>query len=228
MPEASRTAVAPEYQRTATSLLQRIATLVDLGDVAAGRRRLVVGIAGESGSGKSVTAVSLARVLEARGIASAVLHQDDYFVRPPRVNHAHRERDLGAVGPHEVDLALLRRHVADFRAGRAVNAPLVDYPTDSFVTRRLDFAPLAALVVEGTYALMLDDSDDHVLDVRVFLEATHDDTAERRRARNRDIDAPFVQEVLRIEHAMVARQAAVADLLVDREFGIRTGPAPSR
>jgi len=229
-PEASRTAIAPEYRRTATSLLERVATLVDLTDVAAGERRLVVGVAGESGSGKSVTAVALARAMEARGIATGVLHQDDYFLRPPRVNHAHRERDLGAVGPHEVDLALLRRHVADFRAGRATDAPLVDYPTDSFLTRRIDFAPLAALVVEGTYVLMLDDgdarvSDVRVLDVRVFLDATHDDTAGRRRARNRDVDAPFVQDVLRIEHAIIARQAAVAHLVVDRDFAIHAGPS---
>jgi uridine kinase len=225
MPEASRTAIAPEYVRTATSLLQAIGLLVDLTSVAAGERRLVVGIAGESGSGKSITAVSLARALEAHGVATASLHQDDYFFRPPRVNHAHRERDLGAVGPHEVNLALLQRHVADFRAGRATDAPLVDYPSDSFLTRRLDFAPLAALVVEGTYVLMLDDGDAPLIDVRVFLEATHDDTAERRRARNRDIDAPFVQDVLRLEHAIVARQAAVADLIVDRDFLVRSGPS---
>lgn len=233
MPEASRTADTPEYARTAEGLLAQLAERADLDAARRGERRLVVGIAGESGSGKSVTAVALARALEARAIPTGVLHQDDYFLRPPRVNHAHRERDLGAVGPHEVDLALLRRHVADFRAGRAVDAPLVDYPTDSFVSRRLDFAPLAALVVEGTYVLMLDDGDarvgdTRVLDVRVFLEATHDDTADRRRARNRDVDAPFVQDVLRIEHAIIARQAAAAHLVVDREFRIRAGPAPSR
>lgn len=237
MPEASRTAVAPEYERTAAALLAAVAERADLDAVGRGARRLVVGVAGESGSGKSVTAVSLARALESRGIATGVLHQDDYFLRPPRVNHAHRERDLAAVGPHEVNLALLRRHVAEFRLGRAVDAPLVDYPTDSFLTRRIDFAPLAALVVEGTYVLMLDDGDargsdtpvrdTRALDVRIFLDATHDDTAERRRARGRDVDAPFVQDVLRIEHAIIARQAATAHLIVDRDFAIRT-PPPSR
>lgn len=215
MIEASRTADAPEYRRTARDLVAQIERLCDL-EGACPERRLVIGVAGESGSGKSVTAVALARELEELDVPTGVLHQDDYFIRPPRVNHAHRERDITAVGPHEVNLALMARHVADFRAGRAVDAPLVDYPTDSFLTRRLDFGPLAVLVVEGTYALMLDD-----LDVRIFIEATHDETAERRRARNRDVDAPFVQEVLRIEHAIIARQAGVAQLIVDRGFGVR-------
>ena len=58
----------------------------------------------------------------------------------------HRERDLRHVGPHEVDLAAIAAHVADFRAGRdGVEAPLVDYPSDSFRIQRHDFAPLAAL-----------------------------------------------------------------------------------
>ena len=213
MSDTSRTATSPGYDRTARAILDRLAAMVSLD----GSRRVVIGVAGESGSGKSVTAVALVRALEAAGVPAMALHQDDYFIRPPRVNHAHRERDIAAVGPHEVNLALLARHVADFRAGRdSVELPVCDYPTDSFRTRSVSFAPFAALVVEGTYVLTLED-----LDARVFLEATHQDTAERRRARARDIDAPFVQRVLAIEHEIIARQAAHADVILDRDFHIR-------
>jgi hypothetical protein len=58
------------------------------------------------------------------------------------------------------------------------------------------------------------------LDLRIFLDATYDDTRDRRRARARDIDAPFVEQVLAIEHEIIARQAARADLIVDRDFAI--------
>lgn len=179
--------------------------------------RPVIGIAGESGSGKTVAATALAAALAAAGLPAAVLHQDDYFVRPPRTNHRHRERDLGAVGPHEVDLARLGADVAAFRAGRdGVRVPQVDYPNDRFVERTVDFGPLAALVVEGTYVLMLDG-----LDARVFCEATHVETRERRRLRNRDIDAPFVERVLDIEHALIAPQAARADVLIAPDYAVR-------
>jgi len=181
------------------------------------RARPVVGVAGESGSGKSVTATELARALDAAGLRTAVLHQDDYFHLPPRTNHEHRCESLAHVGPHEVNLALLASHVAAFRAGHDVDeAPRVDYPGNRFVARHLPLASCDALVVEGTYVLTLDD-----LDVRIFLEATHDDTRERRRARNRDIDAPIVDQVLAIEHAIIARQAERADVLIDRDFTIR-------
>ncbi len=186
-----------------------------------GAARTVIAIAGESGSGKSITATSLAHVLTADGCAAGILHQDDYFLRPPRANHEHRCADLASVGPHEVDLALLATHVAAFRAGcDEVIAPRADYATDSFLTRRLDFGAMAVLVVEGTYVLRLDDAD-----IRIFLEATHEETAERRRRRNRDVDAPIIDRMLAIEHALIAPQASRAHIVIDREFGIRDGAA---
>lgn len=178
--------------------------------------RPVIGIAGESGSGKSITATALAQVLREAGYRAVVLHQDDYFVRPPRANHEHRCGDLASVGPQEVDLGLLASHVADFRAERDTVGPRVDHSSDSFRTRPLELAKAAVLVVEGTYVLGLDG-----IDVRIFLEATHADTAERRRRRNRDVDAPIIERILAIEHALIAPQAARAQVVVDRDFVIR-------
>jgi uridine kinase len=214
--EASRRAEAPEYAALARELLARLDPVLE----GRGGRGVVIGVAGESGSGKTVTAVALARALEGRGLATGILHQDDYFLRPPRANHAHRELDLAHVGPHEVNLALMAEHVAAFRARRRdVPAPVVDYPSDRFLVRRLDCSALAALVVEGTYVLSLDD-----LDARIFLDATHEDTRARRAARARDVDSPFVERVLRIEHALIAPQGARADIVVDRDFRIRERP----
>ena len=186
------------------------------------RTRRVIGIAGESGSGKSVTAANLAQALEARGIATGFLNQDDYFHLPPRSNHLHRIVDLAArIGPHEVNLDFLAMHVADFRAGRdRVAAPRVDWQANRFLTRDIDFSGLVALVVEGTYVLNLRD-----LDVRIFLEATHEDTRERRRLRGRDIIDPVIDRILTIEHEIIARQAARADIVIDRELGIRAASA---
>lgn len=213
MSDTARFDLKPEYFRLGRSL----ASLLTSEYQVASTKRIVIAIAGESGSGKSVTATCLARELDAAGIPAAVLHQDDYFHRPPRANHEHRVRDLDRVGPHEVNLDLLRARIADFRAGAAeVSAPLVDYSTDGFFTQRLDFSAVCTLIVEGTYVLRLDDAD-----VRIFLEATSDETRERRRLRNRDIVAPVVDQVLAIEHELIAPQAALAHIVIGREFDIR-------
>ena len=207
------TVAHPTHRALATALVEVLTVQHALGARGA---RMVVAIAGESGSGKSVTALCLARELTASGLPADVLHQDDYFHRPPATNHAHRLRDLLSVGPQEVDLALLRAHVAAFRAGaNGVPTPQVDYPGNCFLTRQRDFADLALLIVEGTYVLA------HVhSDIRIFLDATSDDTRERRAARNRDIDAPIVEQVLAIEHPLIAAQAELADIRIDRQFRI--------
>ena len=179
--------------------------------------RVVVAVAGESGSGKSTTAASLGRALSARGILTGLIHQDDYFLRPPRTNHEYRLLDLHHVGPHEVNVELMQSHVDAFLAGRdGVEAPAVDYPGNRFVTRPLDFAALQALIVEGTYVFRL-----RGIDARIFLDATHADTKERRRIRNRDIDAPVIDRILAIEHEIIARQSQQADIIIDRDFAAR-------
>lgn len=182
-------------------------------------RRLVVGVAGESGSGKSTTALALAEALQARGVATLLIHQDNYFIRPPRTNHAFRVRDLGAVGPHEVQMALIAQHITAFRDGaRGIETPVVNYPENRFDTVTRDFSEAQVLIVEGTFVLRLDQ-----LDVRIFLEATHRDTHERRIIRNRDIHEPIIDTILDIEHRIIAPQAARAHWLLDRDFRLRQG-----
>ena len=70
-------------------------------------------------------------------------------------------------------------------------------------------------MVEGTYVLALE-----ALDARVFCAATHEQTRDRRRARNRDVDAPIVDEILAIEQALILPQRARADLVVAADFTI--------
>ena len=210
MADASRTDVRPEYVASARALLALLDGALGL----ATRQRPVIAIAGESGSGKSATAASLARELTAASRPAIVLHQDDFFHLPPRRNHARREADIAWVGPGEVNLPCIESAIAAFRAGaKDVQLPSVDYAADRFDVRPVDFGAASVLVVEGTYVLGLAG-----IDVRIFLEATYEDTRARRKVRARDVDSPFVERVLAIEHEIVARQIDLADVVLDRAF----------
>ncbi len=206
--------ILADRRESSEGLAQQLLSLLNVRWRSNTTQRRVVGVAGESGSGKSMTADGLARACNDAGLRTLVLNQDNYFFLPPRTNHEHRIESLDNVGVHEVDLALIASHIAAFRARASdVVAPLVDYPGNRFMTQTFNFAEFELLIVEGTYVLQLDD-----LDVRIFLEATHEDTQERRRIRNRDIDAPIIAQLLMIEHEIIARQAAVADVLIDSDF----------
>ena len=109
-----------------------------------------------------------------------------------------------------------RESAAEFRSGaETLTGPQVNYPANRFDTQVIALAGCEVLVVEGTYVLQLAD-----VDIRVFLEATWQDTEGARRARNRDIDAPFVAQVLAIEHGIIAKQVAQADIVIDRDYRV--------
>jgi uridine kinase len=180
------------------------------------RPRTVIGVGGESGSGKSVTAAALSQLMSSTGWSNQVLHMDDYFVLPPRDNHEARVRDIAHVGPHEVDFDRIGQLVGAFHSGRdGVNAPLLDFPGNRFLTQHYHFSAARVLLIEGTYILGLPQ-----LDTRIFLSATHEDAVERRRQRAREREDAFTQQVLDIEHALIAPYADTADIIVDRDFRI--------
>ena len=52
----------------------------------------VISIAGESGSGKSVSAIALKKKLQQIGTQALIIHQDNYFKLPPKTNHLKRKK----------------------------------------------------------------------------------------------------------------------------------------
>lgn len=205
-----RLVIGPHHRRAAAAIAQRLPP-----SPVEGLR--VVTIAGESGSGKSETAVALAEHLEAAGIGAAVLQQDDYFVYPPRTNHETRLRDISWVGPSEVRLDLLAEHLRQARAGAAeLLKPLVIYEENRATEERLDLSGVGVLIVEGTYTSLLPE-----VDTRVFLDFTYHETRKARLERAREAQDDFLERVLEIEHRIISAHKARADLIVEGDWRVR-------
>ena len=107
---------ATDRHESSERLAQQLLSLLSVRWESHAMQRRVVGVAGESGSGKSMTADGLARACTSAGRRALVLNQDNYFFLPPRTNHEHRIESLDNVGAHEVNLALIGSHIAAFRA----------------------------------------------------------------------------------------------------------------
>lgn len=208
--------VIEESHRRAAGLLAR-----DLAEsISARPEPFVITIAGESGSGKSETAAALAEELLGRhGFRSVVLGQDDYFILPPKSNHARRRADADWLGPDcEVQLDLLQTNINAARGGAvAIEKPVVDYEADSIGCELVPLKGIRVLIVEGTYVSLLR----HV-DCRIFIARTHTETINHRRKRNRGGEAvdPFTEGILRLEHRIIAGHRQLADVVLTRDFDV--------
>ena len=184
--------------------------------IAAKDGRYTITVAGESGSGKSETAAALAEALEERGSTTAVLQQDDYFIHPPRTNHATRVADIDWVGTNEVRLDLLDEHLAAAIAGEeSITKPLVIYADDSITTEVMSLRDVDVVIAEGTYTTLLDN-----VDTRIFIARNRLETMAARRQRGREEMDPFIERVLEIEHEIIAPHRERANIVITRDYEV--------
>jgi uridine kinase len=171
----------------------------------------VVTIAGESGSGKSEVAAVFAELCEASGFKALILQQDDYFFYPPKTNHNRRLDDLSWVGMQEVNLSLIEEHIEKIKAGESsLTKPLVNYEADQIGEETVSVKGLKVVVVEGTYTTTVANAD-----FRAFINRNYRQTKKARLARSRDPLTGFLEQVLAIEHKIIAAHKAEANLVID-------------
>ena len=180
--------------------------------------RIGATIAGESGSGKSETAAALAEILAEDGIDCVIFQQDDYFVYPPKSNDRARRNDIGWVGPQEVRLDLMDAHMRAFQDGaEAIEKPLVDYADDAVYSEVMKTGGARVAIAEGTYTTLLE-SAIH----RTFIDRDYTQTRKHREKRNRDVSEldSFIDQVLKIEHDIIASHKAKADIIVNDDYSV--------
>ena len=73
------------------------------------------------------------------------------------------------------------------------------------------------MIAEGAYTTLLK----HV-DTRVFIARNRLDTLAHRKKRNRgnDISDPFIEEVLKTEHKIIAGHQQLADFVITKEYDV--------
>ena len=188
-------------------------------DIKAAPGMYVITVAGESGSGKSETAKALQDVLAVHGVKAVILGQDDYFVLPPKFNDARRREDPEWLGPHiEVRLDLLEQNLLDAIHGKdSIQKPLIDYGGNTIEKETIDLKGVKVVIAEGTYTSLLK----HV-NKRVFIARTRVDTLEHRKKRNRGDEAgdPFVENILSIEHKIIAGHKNLADFVITKAYDV--------
>lgn len=181
-----------------------------------GKEKIVICVAGESGSGKSVTAKCLQIELEKSNIHSIILHQDGYYKLPPKENHIKRKNDISWVGVNELRLDLMQQHIDQFRAKeKVIDIPTINYKSNKFISNSIILKGKSVLIVEGVYSFFLKG-----IDYKIFMSRTFKDTLEKRKARSREEYDPFVERVLEIEHSIVSKQKNLANSIISKDYNI--------
>ena len=143
--------------------------------------RLVIGVAGGSGSGKTTV---VRRIVEALGLDRVSILDHDRYYRDRLDLRLEDRTALNYDHPDSLETDLMVRHVAELKSGRAVEAPLYDFARYVRRTTTETVAPRRAIIVEGIL-IFADAALRAQMDIKVFVD-TDDDTRFIRRLR-RDV-----------------------------------------
>jgi pantothenate kinase len=131
-----------------------------------GDRRILVGIAGAPGAGKSTFAAALAGI-----VGGTVLPMDGFHLPQARLVELGRRERMGAADTFDVDgfVALLQA----LRSGAPVSAPGFDRTTEEAVPGAIHVEPdQRILLIEGSYLLHWD-AVPPLLDATIFVHLDH-------------------------------------------------------
>jgi len=153
----------------------------------------VLGVAGGTGSGKTTVARAILDAVGAGRIA--FLEQDSYYRDVVWGSHADLLRH-NFDHPDALDSDLLAAHVAELKAGRAVEVPVYDFVRHrrTGATRRVE--PRPVVVLEGIL-LFVEPALRDLLDLKVYVDTDADLRLIRRLRRDMSERGRSVDEVLR-------------------------------
>lgn len=142
--------------------------------------RLIIGIAGGTGSGKTTVARKLADKLHEHIV---VVSQDSYYKDQSHLPLEERQK-LNFDHPNAIDFDLLVDQLRELKAGRDIEQPVYSYLTCSrSATETVHLSPAPIIIVEGilifTCSKLMDE-----LDIKVYVDADDDDRLMRVIARD--------------------------------------------
>lgn len=188
------------------------------------RYRYIVGIAGESGSGKSELAHTLGKFLKEDRIRVKVLHTDDYYkIQPLLRPEWRRTKGFDKIGIDEYDWVKIKKTIRDFKEGQECVMPCIDIIPEQVDKLITDFEKIDLLVVDGLYAIKADG-----LDLRVFIDLTYQETKINQIMRMKEEMNTFRLKILDCEHKAVSSLKPKADLIVNKAYQVVTAEEHSK
>ncbi len=203
------------HKEAAQSICERVLTDMNAREE---RYRYVVGISGESGSGKSELAHALGNLLKDNNIRVKVIHTDNYYrIQPLLREEWRRNKGFDQIGITEYDWVKIRKTLRDFKEEQECMIPCIDLISEQVDKLITDFSKVDLLIVDGLYAIKADD-----IDMRVFIDLTYHETKINQIIRMKEALSDFRLGILEHEHEAVTSLKHMAYLVVDKSYQVVT------
>ena len=156
-------------------------------------RRILIGIAGGSGSGKTVVARTIVRELGSKRVV--IIDQDSYYRDLDQVPFLDREaRNFDH--PDAFDNELMRQHLRDLLEGHPIEQPVYDYTEHRRTNETRRISDHLVVVLEGI--LIFHDAELRALmDIKLFVDADSNVRLIRRLRRDLTERGRSVDSILR-------------------------------
>jgi uridine kinase len=176
--------------------------------------RYIVGISGESGSGKSELAHALGKALKDNRIRVKVIHTDNYYkIQPLLREEWRRNKGFDKIGLEEYDWVKIRKTIRDYKEEQECVIPCIDLIPEQVDKLITDFSKIDMLILDGLYAINAPD-----IDLRVFIDLTYHETKINQIIRLKEALTDFRLNILDREHQAVCSLKSKADYIVDKAY----------
>lgn len=130
---------------------------------------MILGIAGGTGSGKT----TLTRRLKERfGDEVSVVYHDNYYKRRDDLTYEERCA-INYDHPNAFDTDMLLEHLAQLKAGKAVECPVYDFTVHNRSDKTVLVQPAPVIIVEGILLFAFPELCD-LMDIKVFVDTDAD------------------------------------------------------
>ena len=134
--------------------------------------RIIIGIAGGTGSGKTSVANLIVEDLEKFGSSVALLEQDSYYKDHLELTYEQR-RKLNYDHPDAIDFELLIKHIKALKNGEDIDKPKYDFTNHKRMEEKEHITSKPIIIVEGILILTLAKIRD-LFDVKIFVDTDDD------------------------------------------------------
>ncbi len=181
------------------------------------RYRYIVGISGESGSGKSELSHALGKALKAHHIRVKVVHTDNYYkIQPLLREEWRRNKGFEMIGQEEYDWVKIKKTIRDYKEEQECMMPCVDLIPEQVDKLLVDFTKIDLLIVDGLYAIRAPE-----LDLRIYIDLTYHETKINQIIRMKEAITDFRLNILEREHQAVRKLRPMANLIIDKAYQLK-------